>query len=512
MTDLEAQIKEVANVVEHRIQLQLTELVTTNDEMQIEKIHERLSHSLKQVAEEFDRVQKESLEFQDKGKQAPKESLVQDSSPKGHTPNVENNMVGRDNQRNRMLAELTGYGGSPRELRVIPIVGMGGIGKTTLAKEVYNDASVRLHFDVHSWATVSQQHNAREILLSLLCSTKGETFNSLKGKRYLIVLDDMWKSEAWDGIRLWFPCENNGSRILLTTRNTEVACYAGTGGHSLQIGLMGPDESWNLFGSIAFSNEALAYEFETIGKQIVEKCHGLPLTIVLVAGLLKSKRTIEYWENIAKNVKSITNDPDKQCLNVLGLSYNDLTSDLKACLLYFGIFPEDSEISVKRLARFWMAEGFLKFVEDLDEEAEKCLQELVDRCLVLISRKSRDKKIRSCKYWRATNDNFSVLERLVIRDCPYLDKIPIEFADIDSLQLIKLSYCSVELEASAERIQQEQEDLGNKPVDVRIKKSSAYNITSLWKCVCCTFISYKFYIFLYVELQNKKMLKLTILI
>ncbi|PHT52562.1 hypothetical protein CQW23_07024 [Capsicum baccatum] len=281
--------------------------------------------------------------------------------------NVENSMVGRDDHRKRLVEDLTrSYSGEPK---VIPIVGMGGIGKTTLANEVYNNACIRSHFDVCAWATVSQQHNVKEIFFSLLRSTKGGTFDmndeaelanmlqrSLKGKRYLIVLDDMWKSEAWDAVRLRFPSENKGSGILLTTRNTEVARDS-------------------------------------------EKCHGLPLTIAVVAGLLKTKRAIEDWESVAKDVKSlVTNDPDERCSRVLGLSYNHLTSDLKACLLHLGIFQEDSEIPAKKLMRSWMAEGFLKLENDLEGEAEKCLQELVDRCLVLICKKSRDgTKIRSCK-------------------------------------------------------------------------------------------------------------------
>ncbi|XP_047261108.1 putative late blight resistance protein homolog R1A-3 [Capsicum annuum] len=89
---------------------------------------------------------------------------------------------------------------------------------------------------------------------------------SLKGKRYLIVLDDIWKSEAWDAVRICFPSENKGSRILLTTRNTEVARCAGTENLSLQMGFMDLDDSWNLFKSTAFANEALPYEFETVGK------------------------------------------------------------------------------------------------------------------------------------------------------------------------------------------------------------------------------------------------------
>ncbi|KAM3321291.1 hypothetical protein P3S67_008493 [Capsicum chacoense] len=230
---------------------------------------------------------------------------------------------------------------------------------------------------------------------------------SLKRKRYLIVLDDIWSCEVRDGVRRCFPTEDNaGSRIMLTTRNNEVACYAGMTNVSMQMNFMDQHESWNLFKSASYSNEALSSEFETIGKKITEKCHGLPLTVVVVAGLLKSKRAIEDWKSVAKDVTSfLTNDPDEQCSRVLGLSYNHLTSDLKTCLLHFGIFPEDSEIPVKNLMRSWMTEGFLKLENDFEGEAEKCLQELVDRCLVLVCKKSLDgTKIRSCKVHDLTYD------------------------------------------------------------------------------------------------------------
>ncbi|PHU11009.1 hypothetical protein BC332_17939 [Capsicum chinense] len=294
MTDFEEQVKEVANIVEQTIQLSVTEVVLENNKNLREKAHERLSDRLQQVAEDTDCIWKESTKIQDKGKHASKESTVQEfPSSSKNILNVENSMVERADQRKRLVEDLTrSYSGEPK---VIPIVGMGGIGKTTLANKVYNDACIRSHFDVCAWATISQQHNVKEILLSLLRCTKDVTFDmgdeaeltnmlqkSLKGKRYLIVLDDMWKSEAWDAVRLCFPSENKGSRILLTTRNSEVARDAGTENLSLQMDIMGPDKSWNLFKSVAYANEALSYEFETIGKKIAKKCHGLPLTIAVL--------------------------------------------------------------------------------------------------------------------------------------------------------------------------------------------------------------------------------------
>ncbi|PHU08015.1 hypothetical protein BC332_24504 [Capsicum chinense] len=211
----------------------------------------------------------------------------------------------------------------------------------------------------------------------------------------------MWKSEPWDAVRLCFPSENKGSGILLTTRNTEVARDAGTENLSLQMGIMDQYESWNIFKSATSANEALSYE------------------------LLKSKRAIDNWKSVAKDVRSlVTNDPDELCSRVLGLSYNHLTSDPKACLLHFWIFPEDGEIPVKNLMRSWMAEGFLKLENDLEGEAEKCLQELVDRCLVLICKKSQDgTKIRSCKVHDLIHDlclrevqrgNFFIMNDIVL--------------------------------------------------------------------------------------------------
>ncbi|KAM3215821.1 hypothetical protein P3L10_025261 [Capsicum annuum] len=379
MTDFEVEVKEVASAAEYTIQLRVVETVLRENKSIIGIIRSRFFKGisnirtrrkflkcLQQLAKDIDHVWKESIKIQDKGKQVSKESLVHDfSSSTNDILNVNNNMVGR-------------------------------IGETTLAKEVYYHESILRRFDVRAWATVSQQHNIKEILLSLLQSTikmddtvktKGEAEledmlqKSLKRKRYLIVLDDIWICEVWDGVRRCFSTEDNaGSRILLTTRNNEVARDAGTENLSMQMNFMDQDESWNLFISAAFSNEALPSEAETIGKKITEKCHGLPLTIVVVAGLLKSKRAIEDWESVVKDVTSfITNDPDEQCSHVLGLSYNHLTSNLKTCLLHFGIFLEDGEIPAKKLMRTWMAEGFLQLENDLEGEAEKCLQELVDR-------------------------------------------------------------------------------------------------------------------------------------
>ncbi|PHT51930.1 hypothetical protein CQW23_06392 [Capsicum baccatum] len=416
-------------------------------------------------------------------------------------------MVGHDDQRKRMVTELMRYGGSSGELKVIPIVGMGGIGKTTLAKEVYNDESIRLHFNVHSWSTVSQKRNLKEILLSLLRCAKGENFyrdseadladmlqKSLRVKRYLIVLDDMWDSEKWNAVRLFFPSENNGSRILLTTCNTEVACSAGTGSLSWQMDLMGTDESWNLFESIAFSNDVLPSQFKIIRKQIVDKCHWLPLSIAVVARLLKSKD--KRLSGILK-VKKLCGSLYDYGLFQESILFNNLFHLHQLETLSFEVKVlspyEYSPLTIPNAKAFRATLKKLKLIntclswEDLNIIGELSNLEVLklkyDACLgdewhPIEGGFPRLKVLQlyesELKYWKSTNENFPILERLIITSCSELDELPIEFAEINSLRLIVLKWCDPKLEDSAARIQQEQEDLGNKTVDVHIVKKSKY--------------------------------------
>ncbi|XP_031092874.1 putative late blight resistance protein homolog R1B-16 isoform X1 [Ipomoea triloba] len=156
------------------------------------------------------------------------------------------------------------------------------------------------------------------------------------------------------------------------------------------------DESWNLYCKVFGKTEFLLL-FEQIGRDIVKKCKGLPLAITIVASLLsKTKEDEEKWKNVAK---SIMGDSSDACSRILYLSYNQLPHHLKACFLYFGIFKEDYEISVKELVRLWAAEGFLSTVKhvDLEKVAMDCLQDLVDRSLVIVSKHSYNGEMKRIK-------------------------------------------------------------------------------------------------------------------
>ncbi|XP_073048660.1 putative late blight resistance protein homolog R1C-3 [Primulina eburnea] len=306
--------------------------------------------------------------------------------------------------------------GSSSKLETISIVGMGGIGKTTLARNLYDDSLIEYHFDTRAWVTVSQDYSVQEIFRDLLKSSGsvkdefrnesigklGENlYKSLKGRRYLIVMDDVWDTKVWDDVKRFFPDEYNGSRIVLTSRLSEVALYENSISYVHHMNLLGLEESWNLLCIKVFGEESPPYELEGIGKKIAWNCKGLPLAIVVIGGLLSkgSSKTREYWEIIAENVTSTTSGTDYKIMEILSSSYDHLPHHLKSCFLYMGAFPEDQEIFLSQLIMLWVAEGFLKPLspKSSEEVAEEYLNDLIDRSLVMVGRRNHLGKIKTCR-------------------------------------------------------------------------------------------------------------------
>ncbi|KAH6779934.1 hypothetical protein C2S52_011171 [Perilla frutescens var. hirtella] len=300
-------------------------------------------------------------------------------------------------------------------IQIVPIVGMGGIGKTTLATQVYNDGYIVDHFYIRAWVTVSQEYSLRRVLLALLdsaeilaqnnMSEESETtlsehlYRTLKGRRYLIVMDDMWDIEIWDAMRISFPEDNNGSRVLLTTRLTNVALYANPCSPLHEMHFLSQNDSWKLLCSNVFGEEGCPNELEGIGKKILQICGGLPLTIVVIGGVLsKLSRTTNSWRRVADNLSSILTEDEEHGMQILLLSYNHLPHHLRACFLYMGVFIGDYDIPVEKVMQLWAAEGFLRSGrgESLEELAEAYMEELVARNLILVSKRSCGGQIKTC--------------------------------------------------------------------------------------------------------------------
>ncbi|KAL0364586.1 UNVERIFIED_CONTAM: putative late blight resistance proteinR1A-10 [Sesamum angustifolium] len=209
----------------------------------------------------------------------------------------------------------------------------------------------------------------------------------------------MWDTEIWDAVRRLFPDDGTGSRVLLTTRISDVAEYANSCSF-YHMRFLKEEDSWNLLCRKVFGEGACPLELEEIGKEIARKCGGLPLSIVVIGGLLsKTSTTQEYWRSVANNLNAVVLEDDDQCLEILSLSYNHLPHHLRACFLYTGVFPEDHDIPVSKLISLWAAEGFLKpnISKSMEEVAEGYLKDLVERSLVFVSKKSSVGKIKTCK-------------------------------------------------------------------------------------------------------------------
>ncbi|KAF5202698.1 Disease resistance protein [Thalictrum thalictroides] len=339
-------------------------------------------------------------------------------------------LVGIDGPRE----EITGYllkTDDATTLGVVAIFGEGGLGKTTLVKKVYDSSKVEGHFPHRAWITVSQTFDAKNLFKSLvkqlfpeLEGAERETMElielkqmlnaNLRGKRYVVVLDDIWNLDAWREFKNAFAIDNkSGSKIMVTTRFKSVAdiCIQDYGNiYSLQR--LNFEDSFKLFSKKAFKssieNASSCPELVLKNRSVkfLKKCDGLPLAIVAISGLLSTKQPSE-WDQIYQNIgslmdTSIGSQSQLEDLHlVISLSYNDLPYPLKSCFLYMCIFPEDYSIKCPSLLHLWVAEGFIERRRHMDmtmeELASLYLDELIQRSLVQIDSMDTRRRVRSCR-------------------------------------------------------------------------------------------------------------------
>uniref|UniRef100_A0A7N0ZSF2 Uncharacterized protein n=1 Tax=Kalanchoe fedtschenkoi TaxID=63787 RepID=A0A7N0ZSF2_KALFE len=328
----------------------------------------------------------------------------------------EEDVVGFDQQFHEVMEMLVPKGGVEDEgLRVVSIIGMGGLGKSTLARKVFNHREIKTQFGTRVWVVVSEHVGAKPVLKNILQCLKvniekdddeylkGRLKEQLEGSKYLIVLDDLWTPKQWEELKSYLPADRKrGSRILLTSRIENVAYAASTNSTTYHLKPLSDADSWSLFCKKALKSKECPPNLVDVGKGIVSKCKGLPLAIIVLGGLLsaaEAEPSTRYWSKIL-NDTSWYPDADNDCSKILSLSYHNLTPPLRMCFLYVGVFPEDFEIQANELCLLWVAEGFIKPQQctELEEDlAEKYLVNLADRNLIMISKRKSDGRIKSCR-------------------------------------------------------------------------------------------------------------------
>ncbi|KAK4361113.1 hypothetical protein RND71_020065 [Anisodus tanguticus] len=304
---------------------------------------------------------------------------------------------------------------------VISIVGMPGLGKTTLAKKIFNVAKVELakdspydlHFECSAKVYVSQKQNVEDLwkdIAKQVGVTKEEMDANhvatslsafLREKRHVIFLDDLWSDETWDKLSIAFP--NNpkiGSRIIITSQSRRVGRHVGGKNSLHKLQHLDFRSSQKLFNELlikgATNGETFSPSLKAIGEDILKKCHGLPLAITIVAGMLRQRKTNQHtWNYVLQSLNK-----DDQLSKVLDLSYQDLPIYLKPCFLYFGLFPKDHETRASEIINLWVAEKFIPLSEQItplaEDDGEAYLAELVDRNLISVVSRRFDGRIRSC--------------------------------------------------------------------------------------------------------------------
>ncbi|KAF7019951.1 hypothetical protein CFC21_033079 [Triticum aestivum] len=337
-------------------------------------------------------------------------------------------LVGTDEKSVEVIKMLTeGDMVSQKQLKVVSIVGFGGLGKTTLANAVYEKLKVQednqeLQFDCSAFISVSLNPNMEQIFRSLLHQLDKHRIQNtnealwgeeqlireirtfLENKRYLIVIDDVWDKSVWENIKYALIENEYESRVITTTRILDVAQQAGG---VYRLNPLSVVDSRKLFYQRIYDmeNKSPPSQLVEVSENILERCGGVPLAILTIGSLLSNKKgrahTLEYWSKVQKSISSgLDNNHDdvKNMRRILSVSYSNLPPHLKTCLLHLSLYPEDYKIATEQLIWKWVGEGFVKKEQgkSLYEVGGDYLDELINKSLVQPAKFDNANQVCSC--------------------------------------------------------------------------------------------------------------------
>ncbi|OEL24914.1 putative disease resistance protein RGA3, partial [Dichanthelium oligosanthes] len=309
------------------------------------------------------------------------------------SPDLEPDIVGREVESDcDSLIELLKREDIPSRPNhpLFAIIGTIGVGKTTLARKVYHKAETM--FETRVWVHVSKDLRHMS-MWSGEGFSKGETAGQqallrtwLQGYKFLLVIDDVWGENVWDGLlEIQAQHGSHGSRILITTRNEHVARRMGAV-HLHHVKGLNEDDGWWLLRTRAFLDESTG-NMQDIGRRIVQKCNGLPMAIRRIGCILREvDQKEDDWRRI---YSSDFCGLSSRIRNAINMSYLELPYYLKRCFVYCSLYPEGSVIDRQRITQQWIAEGFIVTQQNtahsttVEEEAEKCYDKLLAMGLLL---------------------------------------------------------------------------------------------------------------------------------
>ncbi|GKV41808.1 hypothetical protein SLEP1_g49300 [Rubroshorea leprosula] len=344
-----------------------------------------------------------ALKFEDKSHKVVAKRLPESSI-------LEDKVLGRDSDKDAILQRLLEDGGSLEQDFVIPIVGMGGLGKTTLARLIYNDKKLEGKFDLKAWVCVTDMFDVPKITRTILehvprkrvehvlrerCDSdfgllQEELKGKLSGRKFFLVLDDVWTKEycQWDVLKRPFMSGAPGSKIIVTTRNKDVGTMVRGDDGVYNLELLQDDACFPLFTWHALGKENFDahLDLQDVGEKLVKRCKRLPLALKTLGGVLRGKLHRSEWEDILNSEIWSLSEDRSGILPTLRLSYNHLPPHLKQCFAYCALFPKDYEFDEKELVLLWMAEGLLQQQshgkKQMEEEiGHQYFQELLSRSL-----------------------------------------------------------------------------------------------------------------------------------